>query len=60
MSDQQSLINGLAGTVASIGAYLFSITIHEVNEWLTMVSLCVGITVGVWTLCRFICARSKP
>lgn len=57
MTDQQTLVNGFTGTLASIGAYIFSITIHEVNEWLTMVSLVVGITVGIWTLCRFIRTR---
>jgi len=59
MSDQQTLLNGLTGTIASIGAYIFSVTVHEVNEYLTAVSLCVGITVGVWTLCRFVRNRSR-
>jgi len=59
MTAHQSLLNGFTGTLASIGAYVFSITIHEVNEYLTMVSLCVGITVGIWTLCRFIRTKAK-
>lgn len=60
MTPQQSILNGFIGTLASLGAYIASVTVHEVNERLTTISLCVGITVGIWTLCRFIRHKPKP
>ena len=58
MTPQQTIANGLVGTIASFGACFASITIYDVNSWLTTVSLIIGILVGSFTLCRIL--RSKP
>ena len=46
-----------AGAATSIGAFLASWPLSQINEYLTAIALVVSITVGVATLIRY--ARGK-
>lgn len=53
MKPLQTMTNGVVGTVASIGAYIGTTTVHDVNAYLQSACLFCGLMVSVVTLYRF-------
>ena len=53
MNDHQATFAGLFGSATALGAFIFSL-LPEIEQWLRLASLMVGIIVGIASLINII------
>lgn len=58
MNTQQTLLNGFVGMLATAGSVITSFQ-TELEWWLRIASLCVGITVGLLTAYKML-TKKEP